>query len=158
MSYNPAIVSSLIFCAIAVLATFAIWRRKSLGCGRLSENDLVFNGFIKQYEKRVLAFLIEKEAARQSFDREKVLALREEYGTELVMPAYDAHEQLGKCGINPVEVTRLQKAWIIRNGGKPNAHHSTCEVERILTERNKGKAVSLCSFYPCADKQVLFKN
>ena len=155
MSYNYIIVYGLVFCVIAVFGLFVMGRKKAqangkkcpkdLDCSLLSENDLVFNGFIKQYEKRVLAFLIEEEAVRQSLDREKVLALRVSYGTELVRPAYDAQEQLGKCGINPVEVTRLQKAWINRNGGNPNFHPTTREVERIIIVRNKDKAISICS-------------
>ena len=153
MSSTVLIAIAFAFCILVILGIFVLHRRNVCCNGkkenkeqsRLSENDLVFNGFIKQYEKRVLAFLIEDEADRRSLDREKVLALRDEYGTELVRPAYDAQEQLGKCGINPVEVTRLQKAWIIRNGGNPNAHPTTREVERILIERNKEKAVATCN-------------
>ena len=70
---------------------------------------------------------------------------RNKYGTELVRPAYDAQDQLGKCGINPMVVTRLQKEWIKRNGGNPNAVPSLREVERILIERNKDKASAICA-------------
>lgn len=154
-SMSSTVLIAIAFCALAVLGSLVLYRRKvpwhSLkddeGQARcwLSESDLIFNGFIKQHEKRILAFLIAEEAARQSLDREKILALRETYGTELARPAYDAQEQLGKCGINLMEVMRLQKAWIIRNGGKPNAHPTTREVERILIERNKERAVATCN-------------
>lgn len=114
------------------------------GVEMLTENDHVFNGFIRQHEKRILAYLIEVEAGRLSLGRDAILALRSKYGTELVRPAYDAQDQLGKCGINPMAVTRLQKEWIKRNRGNPNAHPSMREVERILIERNKAIAVSVC--------------
>ena len=113
-------------------------------CWHLSEDDHIFNGFIKQHEKRVLAFLVEEEARRRSLDRDDVIALRARFGTELVRPEYDAQDQLGKCGIGPSAVTRLQRSWIVRNGGDPNAHPATREVERIIFGRNKDKAVSIC--------------
>lgn len=118
---------------------------RSAGGDALTENDHVFSGFIKQHEKRILAFLIEEEARHLSLERDAILALRNKYGTELVRPAYDAQDQLGKCGINPMVVTRLQKEWIKRNGGNPNAVPSLREVERILIERNKDKASAVCA-------------
>ena len=118
---------------------------RSAGGDALTENDHVFCGFIKQHEKRILAFLIEEEARHLSLERDAILALRNKYGTELVRPAYDAQDQLGKCGINPMVVTRLQKEWIKRNGGNPNAVPSLREVERILIERNKHKASAICA-------------
>ena len=118
---------------------------RSVGSDALTENDYVFCSFIKQHEKRILAFLIEEEARHLSLERDAILALRNKYGTELVRPAYDAQDQLGKCGINPMVVTRLQKEWIKRNGGNPNAVPSLREVERILIERNKDKASAICA-------------
>lgn len=168
MSSSGIIVSCVVCCGIAAFAIFFL-KRRGAGKGRsdcnadarlgrlsdsqvdgevLSENAHVFSGFIKHHEKRILAFLIEKEAERRSLGRERILSLRGKYGTELVRPAYDAQDQLGKCGINPMEVTRLQKAWIIRNGGNANAHPTTREVERILIERNREKAVAICSDVP----------
>jgi len=164
MSLGGVIVACAACCAVAAVVFLVLKRRGSVeGCieGKndvrlwrstdrlavgetLTENDHVFCGFIKQHEKRILAFLIEEEAGRLSLERDAILVLRSKYGTELVRPAYDAQEQLGKCGINPMVVTRLQKAWIERNGGNPAAHPSSREVERILIERNKNKADSIC--------------
>lgn len=165
MSSDSIIVACAACCAVAAVA-FLVLKRKGGVQGRieskndvrlgrstdrpaggdtLTENDHVFSGFIKQHEKRILAFLIEEEAGRLSLERDAILALRSKYGTELVRPAYDAQEQLGKCGINPMAVTRLQKEWIKRNGGNPNAHPSSREVERILIERNKDKASAVCA-------------
>lgn len=165
MSSGGIIVACAACCAVAAVA-FLVLKRKGDVRGRiesdndarlgrptdrpadgdtLTENDHVFSGFIKQYEKRILAFLIEDEAGRLSLERDAILALRSKYGTELVRPAYDAQDQLAKCGINPMAVTRLQKEWIKRNGGNPNAHPSSREVERILIERNKSIAVSICA-------------
>lgn len=118
---------------------------RSANIESLTENDHIFSGFIKQHEKRILAFLIEEEAGRLSLERDAILALRGKYGKEFIMPAYDAQDQLGKCGINAMAVTRLQKEWIKRNGGNPNAHPSSREVERILIERNKDKASAVCA-------------
>lgn len=165
MSSSGIIVACVVCCGVAA-AAFLLLKRRGGGGGRveckndlrlgratdktagdevLTENDHIFSGFIEQHEKRILAFLIEEEAGRLSLERDVILDLRSKYGTELVRPAYDAQDQLGKCGINPMVVTRLQKEWIRRNGGNPNVHPSSREVERILIERNKERAVSICS-------------
>lgn len=144
------VVCLIVVCVVCCggVAVTIVRRIRSIG-GRvdsevLTENDHIFGGFIRQHENRILAFLVEEEARRNSLERETILALRSRYGKELVRPAYDALDQLGKCGINPMDVTRLQKSWIRRNGGNPNAHPSSREVERILIERNRDKAVSIC--------------
>jgi len=165
MSAGCIVVACVVCCGVAAVAIFLLKRRgddkgrsvcnadaklgllldSQSGGGVLSENAHVFSGFIKQHEKRILAFLIEKEAERRSLERDVILSLRGKYGTELVRPAYDAQDQLGKYGINPMDVTRLQKEWIKQNGGNPNAHPPSREVERILIERNKGNAASICA-------------
>lgn len=165
MSSGCIVVACILCCGIVAAAFLLLTRRmggedraegiNDLRLGRatdkpasgevLNENDHIFSGFIKQHEKRILAFLIEEEAGRLSLERDAILALRSKYGTELVRPAYDSQDQLGKCGINPMMVTRLQKKWIKRNGGNPNAHPASREVERILIARNKDNAVSICA-------------
>lgn len=165
MSSECVIIACASCCVIAVI-TFLLLKKKVGDEGRgeckneaqhgrsvdspadteaVAENDYAFSGFVKRHEKRMLAYLIEEEAGRRSLERDTILALRSKYGTELVRPAYDAQDRLGKCGINPMVVTRLQKEWIKRNGGDPNAHPSSREVERILIERNKTIAISICS-------------
>ena len=157
MSSGGIVVACIVCCGVAAVVFLLLKRNRKndLRLGRsadksadgevLTENDHIFNGFIKQHEKRILAFLIEEEAGRLSLERDAILALRSKYGTELVRPAYDSQDQLGKCGINSMMATRLQKEWIKRNGGNPNAHPASREVERILIERNKGNAASICA-------------
>jgi len=154
---SEIIITSVSCCALAVVAIILLHKRRSHGCGNgeekkgafpkaetLSEDERMFSSFIERHENRVLAFLIEEEARRHSLDRTAVMALRRKFGMELVRPAYDIQDQMGRCGIGPSDVTRLQKAWIIRNGGDPNSHPATREVERIIFSRNQDKAVSIC--------------
>jgi len=163
MSFSSYVIIGAVCCAFAALVIFLLLKgtnhkHRAEGCADecagtcadgvpdegMSEDDHIFNGFITQHEKRILAYLIEEAAKRCALDRDAIIALRGRYGTELTRPAYDAQDQVGRCGIGPMAVTRLQKGWIERNGGNPAAHPSSREVERILIERNKNKADSIC--------------
>ena len=153
---SELIVTAASCCALAAIAIILLYksRCRESGQGEPTKNEppkherpddeRIFYDFLERHEKRILAFLIEEEARRCSLDRDAVMALRRQFGTELVRPAYDIQDQLGRRGIGPLEVTRLQKEWIIRNGGDPNRHPATREVEKILFSRNQEKAVSIC--------------
>ena len=108
-----------------------------IDCTRLQE-------YIDMYEKRVLAYLIEEEAKRLGFDYSKREYLRAEYGKELSFPPYGAQEWLSDRGVPIMDVTRMQREWIIQNGGNPDFRPTSREVVRILNMRNIAKAENVC--------------
>lgn len=108
-----------------------------------------FQEYIDIYEKRVLAYLIEEEAKRLRGDYQQRERLRAEYGKELSFPPYGAQDWLSDRGIPIMDVTRMQREWIIQNGGNPDSRPTSREVVRILKDRNIEKAQAACrNFIP----------
>lgn len=103
-----------------------------------------FQEYIDIYEKRVLAYLIEEEAKRLGFDYQQRDRLRAEYGKELSFPPYGAQDWLSDRGVPIMDVTRMQREWIIQNGGNPDFRPPSREVVRIIKERNIAKVQIAC--------------
>ncbi len=111
--------------------------KPTVDCARFLE-------YIDIYEKRILAYLIEEEAKRLRVDYQQRDRLRAEYGKELSFPPYGAQDWLSDRGIPIMDVTRMQREWIIQNGGNPDSRPTSREVVRILKERNIAKAQAAC--------------
>lgn len=136
------------FVALAVIRK----RRRGASCsptigmsgGRPHVDYTRIQEYIDIYEKRVLAYLIEEEAKSLGFDYQQRDRLRAEYGKELSFPPYGAQDWLSDRGVPIMDVTRMQREWIIQNGGNPDFRPPSREVVRILKDRNIEKAQSAC--------------